>query len=278
MGTRNTFLLSIILLCGLSACQREATGQVVAIVNGEEITQPELNAEIASLQIPDSADQDMVRQQALQRIVDRRLLAQASRDDGLDASQDYLIRERLLRDNLLVQLLRQRIERTASPPDQEEVDQYINENPGFFAERKIYSIDRIRFPTPSDFSVLSPLENDHSIAAAEETLVSLGIDFQRDEAQIDSAVTPAELLQQLADLPEGEPFVVPESGVVTLGVITGEQTVPLTGEEARPLALRMLSAKQVNDAIQQRLQQAQVTAEVEYQDGFAPTETSSSDD
>ena len=185
MGTRNTFLLSLVLVCGLSACEREATGQVVAVINGEEITQPELNAEIASLQIPKSADQDMVRQQALQRIVDRRLLAQASREDEIDASQDYLIKERQLRDNLLVQLLSQRIERTTSPPDQEEVDQYIEQNPGLFADRKIYAIDRIQFAAPADFGILSPLENDRTLAAVEERLNSLSIEFRRDRAQIE---------------------------------------------------------------------------------------------
>ena len=77
-------------------------------------------------------------------------------------------------------------------------------------------------------------------------------------------------MQQLIDLPEGEPFVVPENGIVTIGVITGEETVPLMGEEARPLALRSLRTQQMNEAIQQRLQQAKAVAEIEYQDGFAP--------
>jgi peptidyl-prolyl cis-trans isomerase C len=56
MGLKHTAALSLILLAGLSACNREATGQVAAVVNDDEITLQEVNAEIAALQIPDSAD------------------------------------------------------------------------------------------------------------------------------------------------------------------------------------------------------------------------------
>ena len=40
----------------LQACSSEPTGQVVAVVNGEEITQQELNAEIAELPAPPVGD------------------------------------------------------------------------------------------------------------------------------------------------------------------------------------------------------------------------------
>lgn len=270
MGLRHAVFLSLLVLPGLSACDREATGQVAAIVNGEEITIQEVNAELAALQLPEGADQEAVRRQALERIVERRLMAQVARDDGLDSSQDYLIRERQLRDSLLVQLLGERVERTTTPPDQQEVDQYIADNPGVFADRKVFTIDRIQFPAPADMEVLSPLENDHSMVAVAARLSGMRIEFQRDEARIDSAAIGPERLEQLLALPEGEPFVVPESGVVTIGVITGEQIIPLTGEEARPLALRAMRARQLNETLQQRLDQSRAAAEIEYQPDFAP--------
>ena len=67
----------------LGGCQKEATGQVAAVVNGEEITLQEINAELAQLQVPEGVDRAQVQQAALQRIVDRRLLAQAAKEDGL---------------------------------------------------------------------------------------------------------------------------------------------------------------------------------------------------
>lgn len=275
MRLKHTAALSLIILAGLSACNREATGQVAAVVNDEEITLQEVNAEIAALQIPESADKKAVQQQAIQRIIERRLLAQAAVADGIDSSQDYLIRERQLRDSLLVQLLGERVERTTKPPEAAELDRYIADNPGLFKDRKIFGVDRIQFPAPADLKTLSPLEADHSMAAVASRLAAMGIEFRRDEGQIDSAAIGPDRLKQLMALPPGEPFVIPENGVVTIGVITGEKTAPLTGEEARTLALRSLRSQEVNNSVRQRLEQARGKAEIEYQIGFAPAAAAS---
>ena len=83
----------------LSGCGKEATGQVAAVVNGEEITLQEINAELGSRPIPEGVDKKVIQQAALQRLVERRLLAQAARDDELDKTPDYLLRERQLRED-----------------------------------------------------------------------------------------------------------------------------------------------------------------------------------
>jgi len=272
MGLRQTTAASLIILACLSGCDREATGQVAAVVNDEEITQQEINSELAALQIPDTADKEIVQQQALNRIVERRLLAQAAKEDGLDSSQEYLIRERQLQDSLLVQLLGEKLKRTTNPPEQAELDQYIADNPTTFADRKVYKVDRIQFPAPADMSVLSPLENDHSMTEVANRLNGMGIEFRRDEGQIDSAAIGPERLEQLLALPPGEPFVIPEKGIVTIGVITGERIVPLEGEDARTLALRVVQSQKVQDAVRQRLEQARAKAEITYQSGFEPGE------
>lgn len=275
MGLKHTAAASLIILALLSGCNREATGQVAAVVNDEEITLQEVNAEIAALQIPETADKKAVQQQAIQRIIERRLLAQVAVDDGIDSSQDYLIRERQLRDSLLVQLLGERVERATKQPEPAELDRYIAENPGLFKDRKIFSVDRIQFPTPADLKTLSPLEADHSMAAVASRLDAMGIEFRRDEGQIDSAAIGPDRLKQLMTLPPGEPFVIPENGVVTIGVLTGEKNAPLTGEEARTLALRSLRSQEVNNSVRQRLEQARGKAEIEYQSDFAPAAAAS---
>lgn len=265
--------LSLMVLMCLSACNREATGQVAAVVNDDEITLQEINAELAALQIPETADKKLVQQQALQRIIERRLLAQEASADGVATSQDYLIRERQLRDTLLVQLLGERMERSASPPDAADLDKYISDNPSMFTERKIYAIDRIQFPAPADINTLGPLKDDHSMAAVSSRLDRMGIEFRRSQGEIDAAAIGPDRLKQLLALPAGEPFVIPEGGVVTIGVITGERTAPLSSEEARTLALRTLQAQKINDAVRQRLEKARAKAEITYQPGFAPAKS-----
>ena len=254
----------------LAGCGKEATGQVAAVVNGDEITLQEINAELGNTPIPEGVDKKVVQQAALQKIVERRLLAQAAREDGLDKTPDYLLRERQLRDALLVQLMGQRAERAQKVPDQQEIDKFIGDNPLMFAERKILTIDRIQFALPEKVDQLKALENDHSMDAVAARLQQMGIQFRRDTPQVDAASLGQQRMAQIRALPAGEPFVVPENGVVTVGVIVGERPEPVSASEGRPLAVQALRKQKLNETVQQRLKQSRAAAEIEYQTGFAP--------
>lgn len=257
--------------CALQAsCDQEPTGQVAAVVNGEEITLQEINAELAGINVPEGVDQKRLQQTALQRIIERRLLAQEAREEGLDQSPEYLVRSRQLEDALLVQLLQQRQERSAAVPDQRAIDAYVQQNPGMFAGRTIYTLDRIQFPLPSDIASLKPLEDDNSMAEVAATLDSLGIQYQRGPAQMDSAALGEERLAQIRRLPAGEPFITPEGGLVTVAVITDTASQPIGGNNARPVALQAMRNSEIQKSLMSRLEQAKRTAQIEYQPGFAP--------
>jgi EpsD family peptidyl-prolyl cis-trans isomerase len=267
---RNASIAIALASLSLAGCGKEATGQVAAVVNGEEITLQEINAELGNTPIPEGVDKKVIQQAALQKIVERRLLAQAAREDGLDKTPDYLLRERQLRDALLVQLMGQRAERALKVPDQQEIDKFIGDNPLMFAERKILTIDRIQFALPEKVDQLKALENDHSMDAVAARLQQMGIQFRRDTPQVDAASLGQQRMAQIRALPAGEPFVVPENGVVTVGVIVGERPEPVSASDARPLAVQALRKQKLTETVQQRLKQGRAAAKIDYQEGFAP--------
>ncbi len=267
---RTTSIAIVLASLTLAGCGKEATGQVAAVVNGEEITLQEINAELGNTPIPEGVDKKVVQQAALQKIVERRLLAQAAREDGLDKTPDYLLRERQLRDALLVQLMGQRAERALKVPDQQEIDKFIGDNPLMFAERKILTIDRIQFALPAKVDQLKALENDHSMDAVAARLQQMGIQFRRDTPQVDAASLGQQRMAQIRALPAGEPFVVPENGVVTVGVIVSERPEPVSASDARPLAVQALRKQKLTETVQQRLKQGRAAAKIDYQEGFAP--------
>lgn len=260
-------LVSALVLAG---CQKEATGQVAAVVNGEEITLQEVNTELGQVQIPEGVDENQVRQAALQRVVERRLLAQAARDDGLDKSPEFLVRRRQLEDALLVQLLSQRLGRTTAVPEGSAVEAFMRENPAVFSGRTILNVDRIQFPMPADANKLRALEDDHSMDEVAASLRQMGIQFSRGGAQMDSAQLGQDRLTRIRALPDGEPFVIPEGGVVTVAVITGETAQPVEGDNARPVAVQMMRNQSLSEAMRSRLETEKAEAEIEYQEGFKP--------
>ncbi len=257
----------------ISACQKQATGQVAAVVDGDEVTLQDVNAELAEMRVPQGADKSQAQKAALQRIVDRRLLAQAARDDGLDKTPEYLIRRRQLDDALLVQLLSQKIARSTAVPDSRAIDAFMNKNPAVFSGRKIFTIDRIQFPVPADSAKLEALKDDHSMDAVAARLKQMGIDFTRDTAQMDSAKLGQERLNKILSLPKGEPFVVPENGLVTVAVITGSTPQPTKADQARPAAVQLMRSQSLSEAMKQRLAAEKAKAKITYKSGFAPSPT-----
>lgn len=254
----------------LTGCEKEATGQVAAVVNGEEITLQEINTELEAMSPPEGADKTMLQKAALQRIVERRLLAQEAREDGLDQSPEFLIRSRQMEDALLVQLLGRNAARAADVPDQGKIASYIEENPALFSERTIYTLDRIQFPMPKDPEVLRAFEDDHSMDAVAAQLRELGIEFTRGPGRMDSAQLGQGRMNEILSLPRSEPFIFPEGGAVTAAVITGETKQPLSGEQSQRMALQSVQNRALMNTLQQRLKAARAKAEIEYQDGFAP--------
>ncbi len=258
----------------LAGCDKKPEGQVAAVVNGDEITLQEINTEIGNANIPAGADSKEVQRAALQRIVERRLLAQSAKEDGLDKTPEYLIRSRQINDALLVQLLGQRAEKSFEVPDQQAINKYMAENPSMFAGRKMYVVDRIQFGLPSDVAQLKTLESAHSMEEVAKTLNGLGIKFERGAAKMDSAQLGQQRLDQILALPAGEPFVIPENGMVTVAVITGESPLAGSSAEMAAMATQALRRKALTTSLEQRLKQARAKGEIKYQPEFAPKSAS----
>ena len=106
---------------GLAAChgaaQREGgapVGQVIAVVDGQEITVRNLEAELGGLAPADPKARAAAQQAALQAIVSRIILADAARAQGLDKTPEFALRKQAAIDALLAQSLASKIARLAS--------------------------------------------------------------------------------------------------------------------------------------------------------------------
>lgn len=270
MKHKPVLAVSLAALALLSACKKEATGQVAAVVDGEEITVQEINAELRGATIPEGADKKVASQVALQRIIERRLLAKAAKDDGLDKEQEYLIRSRQVGDALLVQLLSERASRGVQVPADGAISSFITENAGSFGNRTIFNTDMVQFKSPPNPKILESFRPDHSMDAVVARLTQLGIKFTRRTGELDSLQFPKAALDQIRAAPQGEPLVFPANGSVTIAAVTGSRLAPIDGDDARALAVQGLRNKEVGTIIQQRLKSERTKAKIQYQPGFAP--------
>ncbi|MEO0439653.1 MAG: EpsD family peptidyl-prolyl cis-trans isomerase [Pseudomonadota bacterium] len=262
----------------LSGCEKAAEGQVAAVVNGEEITLQEINAALAQVNAPEGVDKKLLQQRALQQIVDRRLLAQAAKENGIDQDPAYLIRQRQLSEALLVQMYAQKAGTTLKVPDENAINDYTEKHPFAFANRTVYAVDQLVFPAPENLEDLKPLESANTLEQVGATLTEMGIPFQSKTAQMDSAQVPPAMMAQIVSLSPGEPFVIPTGASVTASVIKAQQKVPYNADQSGPVAVKAIRNEEMAKIMKQRLDDAKARSEITYQSGFEPPAESSGDE
>lgn len=261
---------AVAILFLVTGCDKSATGQVAAVVNGEEISLQELNAELEGMQLPPNVDKKLVMRQLLQKVVDRRLLAQTAKEEGLDRDPAYITQQRKLNEELLVSLYAKKAADSIRIPDPATVDKYIGDHPAMFADRKRFKVDQIQFDIPGDIQKLKEFESDHSLAAIADRLTAMGMAFQRGSGTLDSGGMPASLLQSINALPAGEPFIVPAGGKVIANVITGVEPIAMPQDQARQLAVQAIRNEKLSKIGETRLKEARAKAKIEYQPGYSP--------
>lgn len=272
MNTSRLFWLTVplSLTVALAACDKKPTGQIVAVVNGEEISQSELNQEIQGANIPAGADKKAVMRDVLQRVIDRRLLAQAAKDQGIDRDPAYVSMQRRMSEELLVQMSAKKASDSIKVPDAAAIDKFVSENPAMFGQRMKLKLDQIAFEMPRNPEALKQFSNDHSLEAVAATLTRLNMKYQRGAGAVDTGTIAAPMLKQIEALPPGEPFIVPVQGKVVASVITGREPIALTPEQIRPLAVESIRSKELSGIGTSRIKDARTKAKIEYAPDFAP--------
>ncbi|MBX7539398.1 hypothetical protein [Qipengyuania sphaerica] len=254
----------------LMACEQTPTGQVAAIVDGDEITIQEINGELASMRLPQSFDPELARNIALQRVIDRRLLARAAREEGLDQTPEFFIRQRELIDNMLIDQLRDKLQRAVATPTDAELSDYARSHPEAFEQRKLLEVDQITFPVLADPQALSALKDDHSMDEVAKSLTDMGVVFKRSRSQLDTAMLGADRLRQIAALPEGEPFILPGPRVITIAVVMGEQAAERDAQAMPSQIADRIKREELAELLETRLETAKSSAQIQYQAGYEP--------
>ena len=252
--------------CGSKAPE----GQVVATVDGQEVTLQELNAEAQAANVPENADKAVVQPQLLQQVINRKLLAAAARDKNMDENGEFLVQRRRAEEALLGQMFLKQQVASVGVPKPAEITKFIADNPTAFAQRTRYTLDQIRFQRPADANQLKAMEKDKTMAEVAATLTQLGIKFERGNSQIDSGTIPPDLMQRILALPAGEPFVIPEGPLIYVSVITGRQPVATPDAEARAAAANAIRQQGTQKALRDQLETLRKNAKIEYQKGFTP--------
>lgn len=268
---RQQIVFALVIALAATACQKKASGQTVAVVNQEEITAAELNDAVASdPSLAGSTATKEARAAALQKLIDRKLLVQQARKDGLDKSPEFVNQQRRTNDEILINMLLSKRLNTSQLPSADEISRFQASRPEIFAKREIWTLQQIQYPLSKDAALNAALSKAQTLEQVAQLLTSKGVKFTRESRKVDTAVFPHAIYSQLTPLKDGEPFIAPGPDKAVASVITAREAAPITGDQARTVAVNAMRRDQVETIVKDRVKNLRGSAKIEYQPGFGP--------
>jgi EpsD family peptidyl-prolyl cis-trans isomerase len=259
-------VLTIPLTVGCKA--RDPDGQIVATVNGQELTWRDVRAVVPASD-PRKLDIRSVDPKVIDGLITLKLLVQQAQHQGLDADADNLALVRHAQDLVLAKRLVSDWSRRVPLPDPRAVERFIVDNPQIFSDRKILAIDQVE----TDLTGLDPrsLETLRSMDDVIWYLRSHDHSFRRKDVALDTILLSGQTAREIASLEPGEPFVARDGRLLIIRSITSSKSSPIPVDQRALLAESMLNRKNATAFIGEQLAKLRSRADIEYRRGFAPS-------
>ena len=266
MSNLSKRLLLISATCvALAACgekQSKPEGQVVATVDGQEVTINEVTMEANGLGIQaGTISPKLIESVGLARVIERKMLAAEAKARKLDQSPQFVLAKARNDENLLVQALQAEVSGKVSETPREQAQKFISENPIIFGDRHILTLDQIQFLQPANLGSL-PLASAKSMPQVERILLDANIEYRRAPQQLDTLLLDPRLSKEvvrLAQGPNGEPFMFTDqpqgapAPIVYINVVSEQRIEPFIGERAIAYAQQLIQRQEISKRLQAEL-------------------------
>lgn len=271
------FRLVPLLACvaALSACSggadKKVASQVAVKVNGSELSIHQVNAQLARIPGVPAAQQDVVRKQVLDGLIEQQLLIQQATDKKLDRDPEVLAAIEQSRAQILASAYVQKTLAAQAKPSEDMVKKYYAENPALFAQRRVFKLQELATNVPDGRAgELKP------VVASAKSLPEVVGWLQKNKFQVaaNAAVRGAEQLpmQQVAAISamkNGEMGVFVMDRKVTVLQVVASQEQPLDEAKATPYIEQFLTARKRDELARAEVKRLRESAKIEYVGEFA---------
>jgi EpsD family peptidyl-prolyl cis-trans isomerase len=279
MKIRSTLKMSAALTCAavlLAACGRktEDTSATLATVNGEKITQDQLDfttRQIAAARPGASAPEAA---QVLQNLVEQRLAVQKAEKDKLDRNPGVLQALEAARKDALARYYVEQFTAKVPKPTADEIKQYYDGHPANFAQRNAYAIQKVdaRVAPDQASAIAASAQAAGGAAAVVDLLKAKG-----SAVNVTETTQPAEalgpLLPKISTMSPGQTIAIPQPQGVTALTLVEVRPQPVTLAQAQPVIEQFLWNQKKREALQTETRELRAKARIDYLGKFAPGTT-----
>jgi peptidyl-prolyl cis-trans isomerase C len=262
--TRISSLALALALVGCHGGSNPKSSQVVATVNDHEITVNQLNQVLASQ--PPEAVSPLMRQQAMDSLVDEELLVEEAIKRRLDRQPAVVQAMEKAKRQILARAYAESSIYARSPPTNVEVEQYYRDNPILFAGRKLFRATAFAIPRTSFSDTLhAELDKLNSTDQVRDTLDKHGLEYETQFLSIAPEQVPIERLPLFARSQVGNVLTVEQpDGKALIMTVTEIHEAPISLERARPMIRQFLINSRQKEALAAYLRQSKARSKIVY--------------
>jgi len=249
----------------------DAGSEVVAKVNGDELTQAQLTIALQKQRgmRPDAGD--AAAKQVLDQLIDEQIVAQKAIAAKLDKDPKVAAQIEAARRDILARRFIETAAETAGKPANDAVQKFYDSRAALFAQRKVYTLQRldIQAPEARRTEVDAHVQSLKTSAELTDWLKAQKLVFTAKNEQDASEQLPPNVLEKLATMKDGESMVVPSQFGVSALTLVSSASAPKTLADARPAIEQFLAGQGRRELIMNLQKTIRDGAKVDYQGRFA---------
>ncbi|OYY84094.1 MAG: peptidyl-prolyl cis-trans isomerase, EpsD family [Methylophilaceae bacterium 17-44-8] len=278
MMLKSLSVVSILLMtvsvvaCGDKAGEStKSDTQVVAKVNGDEISIHQVNLQLGRAGKVDQAQSKAISQQIVTKLVDQQLLKQQAIEEKLDRDPRVLQILEASKSEILAQAYLEKISTKAKKPTTAEIDTFYNEHPELFEKRRVFRLQELVVQaTPDKFAEIETgvkdIKNINEVAA---WLKERQFQFTANSNVRAAEQLPGNLLKVLQPLNDGELFLIKSDRALNVVHLAASQSQPITREKATPVIEQYYLNLNKTNVIKDEMKALKDKAKIEYVGAFA---------
>jgi EpsD family peptidyl-prolyl cis-trans isomerase len=261
----------LIAVLALSGCGGKDDGkkntQVLARVNGEEITVHQVNNVLARMGVNSKEQADQATRQVVDRLVNQELLLQQAKKDKVDREPGVVQAIEASKRDILSQAYMEKRLAQSAKPSAAEVEKFYGEHPELFEHRRVYQMQElaVEVPRAAQPELREKLKGMGNIKQIADWLSANGYKFAANAGVKPAESLPMPLLPQLQKMKAGDTAILTggENVMQVLGV-GAVQEQPLPRDKALPFIERHLANQRGAEKTREILDGLRKAAEIEY--------------
>lgn len=273
MTNKNRLLLgsSLLLVALLTGCgdkEKPVGSQVLASVNGKEITVLQLNYLLAQQNgLP--PEQQKSKQQLLDQLVDQEVLVQKADELKLDRTPNVLQALEFARRQVLAQAAASQEMGLAADPSDDQLKAFYAANPDRFAKRQLFTLANFLIQAEDLTAVTQEALNKATDSEQLRTILKTqGYRFTENQSELPADRMPDLLLEKLVSIKLGDIVKLKQGQQVLLIQLEQRTPSPISFDKAKPQLLNLVKQSQQQEQAEQKMVQLRQAAKVEYRHHF----------